>query len=376
MATIRLRIGDSTGALDDAHPHWVIGRDEATADLFAGDATVSRRHCEVFLHAGCAYIRDMGSSNGTWVNGHLVDRQGVELAPGQQVFVGHMPLSVEWSGSQNGATVMGALPPELAALIQARKQQAAVQYAQQPVKDAGPAELTYRRQGSNNNGVLLIALPGDRFANEGVIRGFAEFIATDNETINDISIELIEYHRRGSRRGHVWDRVIIKQGPWKCRANDRVPSPFELRIPAAAAMSNPSCHWEVEGSVDIAWAYDVEVSVPIEVDNQDVEKIRDAMGLLDLRVKELESKPKGQHFLASFEPPAQWRNQWNIDQVNLEIQYMGTNLQLLVEVDKRGIFSHDRRTTFVVDLGQLRASKKEDVSRQLQETIHRMLSLQ
>ena len=56
---------------------WVLGRD--TVD---GDSRMSRRHCEVFLQQGRAFIRDMGSSNGTWVNGAPVGRDPVELVRG------------------------------------------------------------------------------------------------------------------------------------------------------------------------------------------------------------------------------------------------------------------------------------------------------
>ena len=36
------------------------------------DDTVSRRHAELFLDGGRWILRDLGSSNGTWVNGRRV----------------------------------------------------------------------------------------------------------------------------------------------------------------------------------------------------------------------------------------------------------------------------------------------------------------
>ena len=44
-----------------------IGR-SAQCDVTVNDPTVSRRHCEVYTQNGEAYLRDLGSSNGTWVN--------------------------------------------------------------------------------------------------------------------------------------------------------------------------------------------------------------------------------------------------------------------------------------------------------------------
>ena len=46
-----------------------------------------------------------------------------------------------------------------------------------------PSELAYRRQGSSNNGVLLIAARRHLLSNAAVIiSGFVRFTATDNET--------------------------------------------------------------------------------------------------------------------------------------------------------------------------------------------------
>ena len=378
MTTISLQIGTATATLDANTPRHIVGRDEQVTSICAAHPTVSRRHCEIYLENGYALIRDMGSSNGTWINGHPVGQQPVQLAPGQQVFVGHMPLSVTWSGAgaQQGATVMGELPADLKALIDARKQEAAVSYSAPPVVASSESEnLTYRRQGSNNNGVLMIALPDDDFTNDSTIKGFSEFTATDNETVDEITIELVEVHRKGAKKGHVWDRVLVKKGPWKCKKNDRVPMPFELRIPQSTSISSKDVHWEIRGCVDIAWAYDVEVEVPITMHNADVEKIRDAMGALDLRVDTIESKPLGQEFKARFEPPAQWRTQWNIDCVNLHMQYLGTNFQIMLEVDKKGAFSKDRRTQYNVELATLRQASLQQVSEQLLSLIQRMLSL-
>ncbi len=378
MSVVTLELGPARASLDANTPRHVIGRDEQTAGLVAAHPTVSRRHCEVYLEGGHVMIRDVGSSNGTWVDGRPVGAQPVALAPGQQVFVGHMPLGVQWSGgAQPGATVMGQLPADLAALIEARRSRAAVQYSQPPVVAAPEAsgQMTYRRQGSNDNGVFLVALPSDSCTNDSVIKGFAEFTATDAETVEEITLELVEVHRKGAKKGHVWDRVLVKKGPWKCKKNDRVPMPFELRVPQSTSISGKDVHWEIRGCVDIAWAFDVELEVPITMRNVDIEKIRDAMGALDLRVDEITSKPLGQQFEARFEPPAQWRTQWNIDCVRLEIQYLGTNLQILLEVDKRGVFSKDRRTQYTVELATLRQASLQQVSEQLLALVQRMSSL-
>lgn len=397
QGTIQLQIGHSIATLTEATPHLLIGRDEQSVNLVTPDPSVSRRHCEVFLQQGRAFVRDMGSSNGTWINGAPVGREPVELLPGQQVFVGHVPLSVQWQGGgQQGATVMGALPAELLAMMEARKQQAQSHYSTPSTPAAAPAatpaatptglavggtraplpsELTYRRQGANNNGVLLVALPGDTFTNDSVLQGFVEFTATDNETVTSITVDLVEVHRKGAKKGHSWDRMIVKQGPWKCKKGDVVPMPFKLRIPSATSISGKDVHWELRGYVDIAWAYDIDVEVPITMRNGDIERIRDALGALDFRVVDLESKPLGQEFKGKFHPPAQLARRVGIDAINVIIQYLGTNMKIWLEVDKTGVFSKDRRTDFVVELQRLRAAQMHELSALLKANIDRLMAL-
>src|SRR5690606_28985954 len=120
---------------------------------------------------------------------------------------------------------------------------------------------------------------------------------------------------------------------WKCRKGDVVPMPFQLRIPSATSISGKDVHWEIRGYVDLAWAYDIDVEVPITMRNKDIERIRDALGALDFRVVDLESKPLGQEFKGKFHPPAQLAKRVGIDAINVLIQYLGTNLKIWLEVD-------------------------------------------
>lgn len=388
---VQLRLGHAAVTLAENTPQALIGRDEQMVNLATPDPSVSRRHCEVLLQNGGVFIRDMGSSNGTWVDGQPVGQQAVPVQPGQQVFVGHVPLAIEWQGgAQQGATVMGALPAELLAMMEQRKQQAQVQYTTPPapapvVQSSGisvggtqgpqASQLAYRRQGSNNNGVLLIALPGDTFTNDSVLEGFLEFTATDAETVLSITVDLVEVHRKGAKKGHSWDKVIVKQGPWKCRKGDVVPMPFSLRIPPATSISDKHVHWEVRGYVDINWAYDIDVEVPITMRNRDVEKIRDALGALDFRVVDLQSKPLGQEFIGKFHPPAQLAKRVGIDALNVKLQYLGTNMKVFLELDKTGRFSKDKRSEFVVELQQLRASQPHELSALLEANVQRLMAL-
>jgi hypothetical protein len=72
-------------ATDLAHARLLIGR-SSDCQLVMTDDTVSRRHAELRAEDGHWLLRDMGSSNGTWVNGRRVVE--AEVRPGDLVHLG------------------------------------------------------------------------------------------------------------------------------------------------------------------------------------------------------------------------------------------------------------------------------------------------
>jgi hypothetical protein len=71
------------------HARLVLGRGSGCTVVLA-DITVSRRHAELVLRDGCWILRDLGSSNGTWVNGRQVVE--AEVRPGDDVVLGDCRL--------------------------------------------------------------------------------------------------------------------------------------------------------------------------------------------------------------------------------------------------------------------------------------------
>jgi len=69
-----------------------IGR-ERTNDVALEDINSSRRHAELFLHEGAVYIRDLHSTNGTFVNGARVEE--AKLSSGDQIEIGDTVLLFE-----------------------------------------------------------------------------------------------------------------------------------------------------------------------------------------------------------------------------------------------------------------------------------------
>src|SRR5215212_181238 len=67
---------------------WVVGR-RTGADLFLAEPSVSGRHAEFFEKEGSLHVRDLGSTNGTFVNGAKVGPQcEVKLTLGDLVQFG------------------------------------------------------------------------------------------------------------------------------------------------------------------------------------------------------------------------------------------------------------------------------------------------
>lgn len=446
--SVTLQLGNSKLTLDATNNRVFAGRDPTACRLAHLDVGLSRRHAEIWMENGQTFIRDLGSSNGTWVDGQLVGAYPVSMKAGQVVYLGTVPLGAEWPADHGGgATMMVQMPAELLKLVELRKQQAAAgavganmpmaqvqpqqpqmmghmpqqmlgqpqmqQMApqmQQPAYAAAPgmpapgmmpgqmapgmmpgqvpaghsvgaggmvgplpASLAYRRQGSNNNGVLLIALPADTFSNAATIDGFVEYTSLDNENVASISVELIEFHKKGPSDGHVWDRVLVRQGPWKSKKGDVLPLPFQLRVPPGTSISGREVIWEIRGLVDINWAVDIDCVVPINMRNTDIEKIRDALGALDYRIVDLESAALGQRFMGKFAPPANLRSQWGINDIDINVEYLGANIQVHMHIDKKGVFTRDRDVKQVYDLARLRVAPQAELSGYIKKQIDEVM---
>jgi len=397
--TVQLQLGTAQLKLEGEGARIFAGRDPAACQLAHVDPTLSRRHAEIWLAEGKAFIRDLGSANGTWVDGKSLGHEPAMLQPGQQVWLGHVPLGATWPIDGSKTAMAQNMPPELLALIAARKQQvdagtaappppstsqAMPAGASQSVGASGststplPSELAYRKQGSNDNGVLLLALAQDTHFSGHNIDGYVEFTATDSENVACITVELVEIHRRKAALGqswekeHVWDRVLVRQGPWKAKHGDILPLPFSLRCAAGTSMTNREVSWEIRGQVDINWASDIDAMIPITMRNPDIERLRDAMGAMDYRVEDIESSPAGQRFEGKFAPPAHMAKDWGVNSVTLEIEYLGANLKVRMKLDRKGL-RHDPALDQVFELGRLRAASQPELNVTIKSMLDQLL---
>jgi hypothetical protein len=74
-------------------PRTVLGRGAKIADLDVGDASASRRHACIEYTGGAFWLTDMGSTNGTILNGKLVSK--ARLTEGDEIQIGTAVLRFE-----------------------------------------------------------------------------------------------------------------------------------------------------------------------------------------------------------------------------------------------------------------------------------------
>jgi FHA domain len=107
MADASLVIHEGAGAGSE-HPvdgELILGREPASADVVIDDLGVSRRHARVLTEDAAVIVEDLGSSNGTYVNGERISG-AVELAAGDEIQVGGTILGIE-----GGDAATALMPP-------------------------------------------------------------------------------------------------------------------------------------------------------------------------------------------------------------------------------------------------------------------------
>jgi hypothetical protein len=92
MARLRVVSGPDAGLTVDVDEEVVIGREDC--DLAIGDEEMSRRHAVVRRHANRLQVEDLGSTNGTFVDGTRIAEPTL-LGGGAEIKVGTTVLVVE-----------------------------------------------------------------------------------------------------------------------------------------------------------------------------------------------------------------------------------------------------------------------------------------
>jgi pSer/pThr/pTyr-binding forkhead associated (FHA) protein len=92
MARLRVVSGPLAGQTIDVENEVVIGREDT--DLTIDDVELSRRHAVVRPHASRLQVEDLGSTNGTYVDGTRIEEPTI-LGGGAEIQIGTTRLVVE-----------------------------------------------------------------------------------------------------------------------------------------------------------------------------------------------------------------------------------------------------------------------------------------
>src|SRR5947209_6488473 len=94
--TLVVRSGPSAGMRYEINaPRIIIGRRSADSNsnadvpvMMIDDARISRHHLEIFAKPDGLYVRDLGSANGSLLNGRQLGGEPVRLEDGAEIYVG------------------------------------------------------------------------------------------------------------------------------------------------------------------------------------------------------------------------------------------------------------------------------------------------
>ena len=106
-----IRDGDGAGGEHPLTGELILGREPGSAGLVLDDPGISRRHAAVRETASAITVEDLGSSNGTFVNGERISSEA-ELADGDEIQLGATVISVH--GAEAATALLGGGSPPTA----------------------------------------------------------------------------------------------------------------------------------------------------------------------------------------------------------------------------------------------------------------------
>ncbi len=93
----------------------VVGR-LSDNNIVVDDRLVSRRHAVISPVGEGHTLRDLGSRNGTWVNGRKIGEEPISLHPGDQIALGRYGVVLAYYTDETTVTESSGMPPWVGAL--------------------------------------------------------------------------------------------------------------------------------------------------------------------------------------------------------------------------------------------------------------------
>ena len=105
MPTLVIRLPDGTEQEQEVGQQLLVGRSDEN-DLILSEGGVSRKHARFFLEGEALHVEDVGSANGTWVDGERIEG-AVEVGPKNQVVIGDYEIALKLGSKKRPAVVKG-----------------------------------------------------------------------------------------------------------------------------------------------------------------------------------------------------------------------------------------------------------------------------
>jgi pSer/pThr/pTyr-binding forkhead associated (FHA) protein len=117
-----------------------IGRVEDNAFQIA-EASVSSHHCEIFLRGGDVVVKDLDSTNGTFIDGDKIAES--VLKPGQTLRLGQVEIRLEDGAASAAPSASPAAAPAPSATKKQKSQTTAMGGVSLNELEQGPRSLTF-----------------------------------------------------------------------------------------------------------------------------------------------------------------------------------------------------------------------------------------
>jgi DNA-binding NtrC family response regulator len=199
--SLRVVAGPNAGTVHEAKTDSVVVGTHASADLILRDASASRFHCEVTIAGQEVTVRDLGSLNGTVVDGvrvyHASVRSGSTVTVGRtqiQVLLGSEHLEVPLSTKDRFGRAVG--------------RSEAMKRAFATLERAAPGDVTILLEGETGTGKEIVAesIHGESERRDG------PFIVVD---CGAIPHDLLESELFGHERGAFTGAVSAREGAFE-----------------------------------------------------------------------------------------------------------------------------------------------------------------
>jgi len=98
--TMQYMEADQSRSAELPEGSFKIGRNKV-CDVAIADLSISKQHCECTVVGGVLMVRDLGSRNGTWINGNRVGDEFEPVTATDQLLIGKLPITLTFASDDD-----------------------------------------------------------------------------------------------------------------------------------------------------------------------------------------------------------------------------------------------------------------------------------